>query len=79
MRLKQIEHENCQSETSFLDDTNRYKVNDIQVFELWKLSHAVRRSFLGAQSERRKQFLSAVERQKGAANRPARAPQISRK
>src|SRR5208282_2772819 len=54
---------------------NRHKLNDIQVLQLWKPSHAVRQCFNGAQSERMKQFLSTLKRQKGA--HPAwRAPEI---
>jgi hypothetical protein len=52
---------------------NRYKLNDIRVLQLWKLSHAVRQCFIRVQSERMKQFVSAYERQKGA-HRLRRAP-----
>jgi hypothetical protein len=54
---------------------NWHKLNDIQVLQLWKLSHAVRQCFICVQSERMKQFLSAHKRQKGA-HPSGRAPQI---
>jgi hypothetical protein len=52
--------------TLFLPVANWHKLNDIQVLQLWKLSHGVRQCFICVQSERMKQFLSANERQKGA-------------
>ena len=51
---------------------NRHKLNDIQVLPFWKPSHAVRQCFICVQSERMKQFLSALKRQKGARPSPTR-------
>jgi hypothetical protein len=54
---------------------NWHKLNDIQVLQFWKLSHAVRLRFICVQSERMKQFLSAFKRQKEA--QPVRRAPIS--